>query len=68
MNNIKIKLNFFALDKQDITFNVFRQEFHDQPKQPSYYKAKLPKESGGEYIYYWVTFQEQEGFEPFSCK
>ncbi|MEK6646886.1 MAG: Piwi domain-containing protein [Candidatus Firestonebacteria bacterium] len=67
MNTIQIKLNFFAFAKQDISFDVFRQAFRGQTKQFGYYKAKLPKESGGEYADYWVTFQQQEGFNRFSC-
>ena len=67
MYNIPIKLNFFALANQDISFKVYRQEFHGQPKQLGFYKKKLPKVPGGEYADYWVTFQRQQDFECFSC-
>ncbi len=64
-----IKLNFFPLSNQDIVFKVYRQEFQQQPKQPGYYKAKLPQVEGSDIDYkeFWTTFDKAEGFEPFSC-
>jgi hypothetical protein len=61
-----IRLNFFALSNQNISFIVYRQPFHGQPKQPGYYKAKLPKNDvTDEYGDYWVTTERIDGFERY---
>lgn len=69
MNNRAIKLNFFPLSNQTIHFKAYRQEYQKQEKQPGYYRAKLPQSAGStdNYKEYWVTFDEQDGFESFDC-
>ncbi len=62
-----IKLNFFALAEQDISFTVYRQEYQNQQKQPGYYRSKLPISDGNEYSDYWVSFQQKDSFESYRC-
>lgn len=66
MENPPIRLNFFALSNQHISFIVYRQPFNGQPKRPGYYKAKLPKnDATDDYGDYWVTTERIDGFERY---
>ncbi|EMI10874.1 Piwi domain-containing protein [Anoxybacillus gonensis] len=68
MNNIPIRLNFFALKNQNISFRIYRQDFNGQKKQDGYYRTKLPiNDSSDTYAEYWVTTQPKDGFERVYC-
>lgn len=70
MKDVRIRLNFFALENQDINFKIYRQDYADQPQQAGYYRKQLPKtpDSADNYSQYWVTLDATAGFEEFKCK
>ncbi|MBI4790355.1 MAG: hypothetical protein HY782_25260 [Chloroflexi bacterium] len=71
----KIALSFFALDRQDFSFTVYRKPYQqDQPKpiHANCKRRKLPEydsaaEVNGEYGDYWVSLDDVGGVEPFTC-
>ncbi|MFC4767196.1 Piwi domain-containing protein [Effusibacillus consociatus] len=68
MQNLPIRLNFFALSNQEFCFTLYRQKFNGQPKQDGFYKAKLPTDNSLEtYEDYYVTTVPKDGFERFVC-
>jgi len=63
-----IRLNLLALNNQEFEFIVYRQLYKNQRKTPKFYKKRLPKEiESNEYLFYWNTFEETNGFESFKC-
>lgn len=69
----EIRINFWPLKKQDIEFVVWRKKYGGERKEGVYsdlYKSSLPVAVDNKEVRedYWVSFNERQGFEKFSCK
>lgn len=67
-----IALNFFPLERQEFTIDVFRRPFRDGDRAedfPGATRWRLPSEGqeDGDYTEYWVTFDPIDDFSPFRC-
>ena len=67
-----IALNFFPLERQDFTIDVFRRPYSEGDTAEDFlgahrWKLPLNPPDGTEYADFWVVFHPSEGFVPFRC-
>jgi hypothetical protein len=74
----KVALNFFPLRDQDFKFVVYRRPHADIDREdyPNLKQRRLPSTTSArgttgrrkaEYRRYWVSYEQQDGFEVFHC-
>lgn len=68
----QIALNFLPLISREFKFQVYRAPFSEHPDRPEGCRQrKLPFDSHSaneDYRSYWVSFEQKDGFESFTCQ
>jgi len=63
-----IYLNFLSILPENFNFTVYKKPYQEKDQeQGDIFRYKLPQNSNNNYVDFWVSFLEREGYSPIIC-